>query len=256
MEKQVAVIVGVGAVAAAIVGGLGWKTVKARKGDDKLTPEQMEERKAILRARVQQTTTQKVEVAITETVIEKAEGADMADKKDTDGPFDFMTYRSPSTATSNVSLDFEQAPGTIPSIRQFGEEMMASSSEAILEQVKDRNGDKVVSISRPRAVLNPVQPDQSPVFWSSFVAKLRRPDVIELSSVDFETRNTELARGYHKCSVDGVAGVLHVTKSNVSAVLHLGGDEFTGISTSASRFHGKGLVNLTQEQAKNFLTGR
>lgn len=223
MEKQVAVIVGVGAVAAAIVGGLGWKTVKARKGDDKLTPEQMEERKAILRARVQQTTTQKVEVAITETVIEES-----------------VAEVAAGDTMATVVHDIIHAP----------------TPPVVMEVIEGARGDKVVSISRPRAVLNPVQPDQSPVFWSSFVAKLRRPEVIELSSVDFETRNTELARGYHKCSVDGVAGVLHVTKSNVSAVLHLGGDEFTGISTSASRFHGKGLVNLTQEQAKNFLTGR
>ena len=67
MEKQVAVIVGVGAVAAALVGGLGWKTLKGRTGGDKLTAEQMEERKAILRARLQTVTTQEVEVVVMET---------------------------------------------------------------------------------------------------------------------------------------------------------------------------------------------
>lgn len=217
MEKQVAVIVGVGAVAAALVGGLGWKTLKGRTGGDKLTAEQMEERKAILRARLQTVTTQEVEVVVMET----------------------------------------EAPEPVPTVDKVIHDILhAEVPAAVHDVIEGAHGGKVLSISRPRAVTTPVQPDQTPMFWSSFESNLRRPEVVEMSSKDFETRNGDLARGYHKCRVDGVDGILHVTKSNVSAVLHMGGDEFTGISTSRSRFNGKGLVNLSHEQAKNFLTGR
>ena len=123
----------------------------------------------------------------------------------------------------------------------------------VLTVIEGHGGQALASVSRIRAV---TQPDQTPMFWSSFINKIRRPDILALTSQDFEGKNSDIAKGYHNCTVDGVAGVLHVTKSNVSAVIHLGGDSFAGISTTASRFGGKGLNNLTVEQAKNFLNGR
>lgn len=216
MEKQLAIIVGAGTLLAAAVGGLGWKTVKSRQESKKQSAEKMEARKEELRARLAAKTP--VAAAIVGELIE----------------------HPPATTIEAV----------VEAIIQ------AEPPQDILKVIEGADGDKVISISRARVVADPVQPDQTPMFWSSFVTKLRRPEVVQLSSADFETRNEELPRGYHKCSVDGVDGVLHVTKSNVSAVLHMGGDEFTGISTSGSRFNGKGLVNLNHEQAKNFLTGR
>lgn len=216
MEKQIAIIVGAGTLIAAAVGGLGWKTVKSRQESKKQSVEKMELRKEELRARL--AAKQPVAATIIGELIE----------------------HPPATTMESVVQDI----------------IRAEPPQDILKVIESVDGDKVVSISRARVVVDPVQPDQTPMFWSSFVTKLRRPEVVELSSADFETRNEELARGYHKCSVDGVDGILHVTKSNVSAVLHMGGDEFTGISTSGSRFNGKGLVNLNHDQAKNFLTGR
>lgn len=246
MEKQVAVIVGVGAVAAALVGGLGWKTLKSRCGGDKLSKEDMELRKEELRARlVKAVPDQPVEVV----VVEKELTID-------------NLKQSGDTVLSAIADMMVEQPVTEPEAEEplTSDEMVKAiltiePPKDILKVIQDRTSKPILSVSRVR-VAQAVQPDQTPVFWSSFVTKLRRPEVIDLSSVDFESRNGDLARGYHKCTVDGVAGVLHVTKSNVSAVLHMGGDEFNGISTSASRFNGKGLVNLNHEQAKNFLTGR
>jgi hypothetical protein len=239
MEKQVAVIVGVGAVAAALVGGLGWKTLKNRTGSDKLSQEAMDQRKEELRARLANKITQPVEVQ----VVHKE--ADLSTLRESGVPV--------LANIASLLVETTEAPTMDQVVQTI---LHAETPKDIVEVIEGAHGEKVVSISRPRAVTAPVQPDQTPMFWSSFVTKLRRPDVIEMSSKDFDTRNGDLARGYHKCRVDGVDGVLHVTKSNVSAVLHMGGDEFTGISTSGSRFNGKGLVNLNHEQAKNFLTGR
>lgn len=130
-----------------------------------------------------------------------------------------------------------------------------------VEEIKDGSGKPILSISRPRCpatgVVRTMDSDMSPIFWKNFLANIKRPDVIELSSQkDFVAHSAELAKGFHKCTLDGVTGVLHVTKSHSTAIIHLGGTEFSGISTSVSRFNGKGLQNLTAEQAKNFLAGR
>lgn len=214
MEKQVAVIVGVGAVATAILGGLGWKTLKHREGSGKLTAEQQEQRKAELRARLNKAA-EPVEVVLKEL------------------------------SPESLRASGDPVLGAIAG-------MMVETTDDVVATIDTPKG-PLASVSRIRAV---TQPDQTPKYWSNFVGNIKRPDVLVLTSEDFNGKNSDMAKGYHNCTVDGVAGVLHVTKSNVSAVLHMGGDSFSGISTSASRFGGKGLNNLTVEQAKNFLNGR
>lgn len=236
MEKQVAVIVGVGAVAAALVGGLGWKTLQSRQENQKQSAEQMEARKAELWARLAKKTPQTVEVQ----GVHKE--ADLSTLRESGDPV-LASIANMMVETTEVVTE-EQVIQTI---------LQAEPPKDIVALIEGQDGQQLSSISRVRVV---TQPDQTPLFWSSFINKIRRPDILALTSEDFEGKNSDLAKGYHNCTVDGVAGVVHVTKSNVAAVIHLGGDSFAGISTTASRFGGKGLNNLTVEQAKNFLNGR
>lgn len=239
MEKQIALIVGAGAIATAVLGGLGWKTVKNRQVNQKQSSEQMEQRKAELWARANARAAEKK--VVEPTVVHKELTPE--------------NLKASGDTVLNAIADMmveQPAPTEDEVVRTI---LKSEAPKDVLTLIEGGKGKPILSVARAR-VPEVVQPDQAPLFWSSFVAKSRRPEVIELSSKDFETRNEDLARGYHKCTVDGVAGVLHVTKSNVSAVIHMGGDEFNGISTSASRFNGKGLVNLNHDQAKNFLSGR
>lgn len=226
MEKQIAIVVGVGAVAAALVGGLGWKTLKSRPGSGKMSQEAMDLRKEELRARLANMTPQPVEVQVVH------QEADLSTLRESGDPV---------------------LAGIASMMVETTEVVQAEPPKDVVAVIEGQDGQSLASVSRIRAV---TQPDQTPVFWSSFINKIRRPDILALTSQDFEGKNSDMAKGYHNCTVDGVAGVLHVTKSNVSAVIHLGGDSFAGISTTASRFGGKGLNNLTVEQAKNFLNGR
>lgn len=252
MEKQVALIVGAGALVAAAVGGLGWKTVKNRQESKKQSAEKMELRKAELRARLKPVEPVVTHHELTPENLRASGDSVLSAIAD-------MIVEAPVVLTGETlsveSHDLIDQPETATTDEVVAAILASEPPKDVLTVIEGGKGKPILSIGRARVPVI-VQPDQSPMFWSSFVDKLRRPEVIEMSSKDFETRNEELARGYHKCSVDGVSGVLHVTKSNVSAVLHMGGDEFTGISTSASRFNGKGLVNLNHEQAKNFLSGR
>ncbi|MNI49171.1 hypothetical protein D3C76_25590 [compost metagenome] len=136
---------------------------------------------------------------------------------------------------------------------------LAESHQDKVEVITPPSGKPILSISRPRVVTpdeGPMSPDMTPSFWKNFINNIKRPEIIELTSGEFDKHNGAHAKGFHRCTIDGIAGVLHVTKSHTTAMIHLGGDEFSGISTSASRFNGKGLVNLTSAQAKNFLAGR
>ena len=128
-----------------------------------------------------------------------------------------------------------------------------------VEEIQDGEGQPLVSVSRVRVPnqSTEAEPDMTPVFWKNFLANIKRPDVIAVESKsDFAVHDTKRAKGFHRCTLDGVEGVLHVTKSHTTALIHLGGTEFSGISTSSSRFQGKGLRNLNADQAKNFLAGR
>lgn len=243
MEKQTAIIIGVGTVAAAVVGGYGWKTLSARK---KAKEQVQAERKANLvqqAAQRQMAVAEQVaavmpEVPVAVVVVEEAEV--------------FITEPVVEAPVVHQQEELKRAvgDGTMPA-----RPTLSVVKNDRVETVRGSTGETIVSVSRPR-VPEQVQPDQTPLFWNSFLNKVRRPDVVILTSKDFDTKDAGLAKGYHKCTVDGVQGVLHVTKSNVSAVMHIGGESFVGISTSVSRFGGKGLGKLTVEQAKNFLNGR
>lgn len=226
MEKQIAIIVGAGTLLAAAVGGLGWKTVKSRQESKKQSTEKMEQRKEELRARLANKAPRPVEVVVVH------EEADLSTLRESGDPV--------LAGIANMMVETTEV-------------VQAEPPKDVVAVIEGQDGQSLASVSRIRAV---TQPDQTPVFWSSFINKIRRPDILSLTSQDFEGKNSDMAKGYHNCTVDGVAGILHVTKSNVSAVIHLGGDSFAGISTTASRFGGKGLNNLTVEQAKNFLNGR
>lgn len=110
------------------------------------------------------------------------------------------------------------------------------------------DGEAVLSVSRPRLPL-------APMFWSHFAGNIRRQEIVNLREEDFVDRtNWSTDRGWHKCVLNGAEGILHVTKGHVSAVVFDSGS-FHGISTSPSRFNGRGLVNLTADRAKAYLQG-
>ena len=262
MEKQTVIIVGVGTVAAAVVGGLGWKALGARKK----AKEQIQlERKANL---VQQAAQRQMAVAEQVAAVMPTAPVTVVEKELT--PENLRASGdSVLSAIADMMVESEAEVVITESVVEESQVLQRASGDGTLparptlsivkndrvETVRGSTGEPIVSVSRAR-VPEQVQPDQTPMFWSSFLSKVRRPDVVILTSKDFDTKKEELAKGYHKCTVDGVAGVLHVTKSNVSAVMHLGGDTFVGISTSASRFGRKGLGQLSFDQAKNFLNGR
>lgn len=143
-------------------------------------------------------------------------------------------------------------------------EEQAPVAEVPEDIVKHDPAIDMVSVSRMRVPESkPEKTSTAPLFWSNFVNNIRRPEVIELTWEDFNTRPQHLARGYHRAMLDGQSGVLHVTKGHISFVASyesLENDsaqgEFMGISSSASRFGGKGIQNLTAKQAKDFLNGR
>lgn len=114
--------------------------------------------------------------------------------------------------------------------------------------IGDGSGEPITSVSRIRVAA-------APMFWSHFHGKISRDQVMEVSSEDFSSKeNLQFSRGWHKCLLDGVEGILHVTKGNVSAV-SFGGGVFTAVSTSASRFGTKGPVEIDADRAKAYLNG-
>lgn len=93
-----------------------------------------------------------------------------------------------------------------------------------------------------------------PKFWHSFSKRIDRPR-IHLKVDDFKAHDSNLMRGYHRVNVDGMTGILHVTKSSISAVLFHEG-EFHAISSGSTRFDVRGrLINITEDRAARFLAG-
>jgi len=258
MEKQTAIIIGVGTLGAALVGGLGWKALKHRR--EHQAQVQVERKASLVEQAAQRQAAAAREVAaVMPTVVEKEltpENLRASGDTVLSAIADTMVESEPEVFIAEPVVEEPQVlqrasgDGTMPA-----RPILSVVKSDRVETVRGSTGEPIVSVSRPR-VREQVQPDQTPLFWSSFLSKVRRPDVVILTSKDFDAKDAGLAKGYHKCTVDGVAGVLHVTKSNVSAVMHIGGESFVGISTSVSRFGGKGLGKLTTEQAKNFLNGR
>jgi len=173
------------------------------------------------------------------------------------------------TMTTPVATQYKQPEPTEPVVEPTPTPEPVAEEQAPVAKVpedivKHDPAIGMVSVSRMRvAEPKPEKVIATPLFWSNFVSNIRRPDVIELSWDDFNTRPQHLARGYHRAMLDGQSGVLHVTKGHISFVASyesLESDsaqgEFMGISSSASRFGGKGIQNLTAKQAKDFLNGR
>ena len=111
--------------------------------------------------------------------------------------------------------------------------------------------EEITSVSRIRLP----EEGRAPLFWEAGQRKIRRPEVISFTEGDFDNGRNDYARGFHHCTLDGVAGILHVTKNNFSAVIMTADGEFHGISTSAAKFGGKKLSNISAERAKVFLNG-
>lgn len=123
-------------------------------------------------------------------------------------------------------------------------------NDVVMQIVTDRQ-EEITSVSRIRLP----EAGGVPVFWEAGQRKIRRPEVIALTEGDFDGGRNDYARGFHHCTLDGVAGILHVTKNNFSAVIMTADGEFHGISTSAVKFGGKKLSNISAERAKVFLNG-
>lgn len=123
-------------------------------------------------------------------------------------------------------------------------------NDVVMQIVTDRQ-EEITSVSRIRLP----EAGGVPVFWEAGQRKIRRPEVIALTEGDFDGGRNDYARGFHHCTLDGVAGILHVTKNNFSAVIMTADGEFHGISTSAAKFGGKKLSNISAERAKVFLNG-
>lgn len=138
--------------------------------------------------------------------------------------------------------------------------VMTPKSEEVVESI-DNSGDVVTQLTVGEEEITSVSrirlPEEGhvPVFWEAGQRKIRRPEVISLTEGDFESGRNDYARGFHHCTLDGVAGILHVTKNNFSAVIMTADGEFHGISTSAAKFGGKKLSNISAERAKVFLNG-
>lgn len=140
------------------------------------------------------------------------------------------------------------------------QQVEAPKSEEVVESI-DNSGDVVAQLVVDKEEITSVSrirlPEESrvPLFWEAGQRKIRRPEVIALSEGDFDGGRNDYARGFHHCTLDGVAGILHVTKNNFSAVIMTADGEFHGISTSAAKFGGKKLSNISAERAKVFLNG-
>ncbi|MNZ37468.1 hypothetical protein D3C78_549140 [compost metagenome] len=240
-NTKTVLIAGAGVLGVAAVAGLGWRCLRNRKSKP------AEEVK--VEAPVVPPVAKKPEVVVVKELIP-------------------ANLRSSGDAVLSAIADMEDNNWNLGTeTRELVQPELETVEDAVVlgdkvETMKDGAGKPILSISRPR-VVDPksqtevqVSPDQAPLFWTSFVSKVRRPDVIELTSKTQLEHKTTTARGFHKCTLDGVCGVMHVTKSHTSILIHLGGNEFSGISTSPTKFNGKGLKNLTADEAKSFLAGR
>lgn len=221
MNNNVAIAVGAGVLVTAGVAALGWRKLRDRKST-KPSPESahahIEKTKEELKQRRMER--EQSALVVTESVQEVV-----------------------------VQPLIEEQPEVVEPV-QINEPLAVDLLADKVDQLKV-GGEEITSVSRIRV---PGVDGVAPMFWTHFERNIRRTDVVVLSKTDFSDK-IEAARGYHRCTVDGVAGILHVTRNHVSAVIVVAG-EFSGISTSAGRFGGKGLVNLSAEQAKNFLNGR
>lgn len=123
-------------------------------------------------------------------------------------------------------------------------------NDAILELIRNRP-DRVPEVEQVEVDL------AIPDFWTSFKGRIKRPDVISVEVEDFTEGVVPPAKGFHHCSLGDQQGILHATKNHITAVIHVKGSEFIGLSTINGRFGSDtyGLA-LTLDQVKNFISGR
>lgn len=230
------------AVTSAVVGGLGWKSLKSRKvarelGADpqkKLSAEEIALRKQEIRARMMGL------YDVPKTPVAKAVAEVVKPE--------FVAPEAPQEPMDIIKLDDDTGLTSVSRMRvveiRTPQYKVPESEEVAQPEVE------VVAETEPMDVA-------APMFWDHFLRNIRRPEGILLEMNDFENRPTDLARGYHRATLnDTFHGILHVTKGNISFVYYIGDNQFAGISSAANRFGGKGMQSLTSKQAKDFLNGR
>ena len=220
MSKENAIAIGV-AVGAVVLGGLGWRAFRNRQ-------------------------------------VKKSAAAAMSTALKNSTPQERAVIIQAVTATKKE----EPAPVVVVQEAVVTEvpQVVTPKSEEVVEPI-DNSGDVVTQLTVGEEEITSVSrirlPEEGhvPVFWEAGQRKIRRPEVIALTEGDFDNGRNDYARGFHHCTLDGVAGILHVTKNNFSAVIMTADGEFHGISTSAAKFGGKKLSNISAERAKVFLNG-
>jgi len=253
--KDTLLVAGV-AVAVAAVGGLGWKTLKARKAKKaaatvfvspavtepaiKPVDEAVEKRKAELRAKLG--VAPKAMTAPIATPMPVKESEPTVELPQDEVKLN-VEHNVMSVSRMRV-VEISKPQYKVPEVQEA-----VAVPTAVVEEVVEP---EVVAVAEAEPV-----DVAAPLFWDHFLRNIRRPDVLALEMSDFDARPMDLPRGYHRATLCGtIEGILHVTKGNISFVHYTGDNLFAGISSAANRFAGKGLQNLTAKQAKDFLNGR
>lgn len=225
MSKENAIAIGV-AVGAVVLGGLGWRAFRNRQIKKSAV-------EAMSTALKNSTTQERAVIIQAVTTTKKEEPAPVVEVQ--------------------KEVVQEAVVTEVPQV-------VTPKSEEVVESI-DNSGDVVAKLTVGEEEITSVSrirlPEEGhvPVFWEAGQRKIRRPEVIALTEGDFDNGRNDYARGFHHCTLDGVAGILHVTKNNFSAVIMTADGEFHGISTSAAKFGGKKLSNISAERAKVFLNG-
>lgn len=223
MSKENAIVLGV-AVGAVVLGGLGIRAFRNR---------QLKKAAANAMATAMANSTPQERAAVVQAVTRPAPA-----------PAPKEVVQEPVKAEEpQVEVQPE-----VPEVETNNETII--DNDVVMQIVTDRQ-EEITSVSRIRLP----EAGGAPVFWEAGQRKIRRPEVIALTEGDFDGGRNDYARGFHHCTLDGVAGILHVTKNNFSAVIMTADGEFHGISTSAAKFGGKKLSNISAERAKVFLNG-
>ncbi len=239
------------AVTSAVVGGLGWKSLKSRKVarelgngmQKKLSAEEIALRKQEIRARMMGL--YDVPMAPVAKAVAEVAKPEIVAPEASQEPLDIIKLDE-DTGLTSVSrmrvVEIEKPQYKVPE----------HAVEAV-EPVKVSEED-----AQPEVVTETEAMDvAAPMFWDHFLRNIRRPEGILLEMNDFDSRPMNLPRGYHRATLnDTFHGILHVTKGNISFVYYIGDNQFAGISSAANRFGGKGMQSLTSKQAKDFLNGR
>lgn len=232
MSKENAIIIGV-AVGAVVVGGGVWFWRKRRA-----------KKNAVATTAVMNNSTPQERTIIVQTVT--------ATKEE---PVPVVTTPVEIEVKDDVPVVEEPVKEEVePEVEDELAQALKHNAKAAADVVQTARvgNEEIQCVSRIRV------PDNSnaPLFWNAMIRKIRRLEVINVTQDDFVLKDKEFPRGYHRCTLDGsMSGILHVTKNNYSAVFIDSTGEFYGISTSANRFGGRTLCNITADRARTFLNG-